>query len=159
MRLPAGPPRFGGRRWAGAAAGMMTLLMLSGCALRHESNRPLTHRLSERVIPGSVGGRIAAAPVLLPLGAATLAIDAAVIHPSQELGNARRQTEGVCWGSFGRPGRYVTDCASLPVRAVLTPVYFVVNWGARIVGDLPPVAPPPAEDVFHEFPAQLDRMR
>ena len=119
------------------ALALVIATLSMGCAMAPPENRPLTTSLaltSAREPPAQSVPFIVIAP-LIPF---TIAIDAAVIHPFQELDDATRHTGSVCWRTFGREGRYVTDCASIPFRATASAVVWVVNWTIRCIDNRPP---------------------
>ena len=60
--------------------------------------------------------------------------DALIVHPIAEGIYAQRDAIRICWGGFGIPGRYVSDCGTLLVRLIGMPIVFLADWGVRLVG-------------------------
>lgn len=118
---------------------MMVLLLaaavvLPGCAFMKEDNRPLTTALDDVVDPESTGAKVAMAPLFIPVGAASLVLDVAVIHPIQVVPDAIEDTYEIVWEDPS--GTYVTQTFLLVPKLALTPVIFVFDWFGRSVFDI-----------------------
>ena len=116
-----------------------------GCALRHEENRPLATRIGRELIPESKGMKIATSPLLVVAGGLGLTFDL-LRYPLTIADDAARDTRRLCWSGFGQPGRYATDCGSLPVRVAGMPIVFLIDASVRLVGDVDPSPLDPRPD-------------
>lgn len=67
---------------------LLVLPAAPGCAVLSEEHRPITRHLDERATPETAAGRVALAPVALPVGALTLAIDGLLLNPVRRLPDA-----------------------------------------------------------------------
>ena len=77
--------------WVAALVAMTT----AGCAVVDENNRPVTRFFDENAAPDSKGVRLALAPIAIPVGMTTLAIDAVLINPVLQLPEAFSETMGL----------------------------------------------------------------
>ena len=77
--------------WIVALVAMTT----SGCAVVDENNRPMTRFFDQNAAPDSKGVRLALAPIAIPVGMTTLAIDAVLINPVLQLPEAFSETMGL----------------------------------------------------------------
>ncbi len=98
---------------------------LFSCAVLKAENRPLTAYLDEHATPESAAGRAALAPLALPAGLATLALDAVLVNPLQQLPDALEVGEA--------PFKIAEDAGALelilfPMRVITAPVLFVGAW-------------------------------
>ena len=74
--------------WVAALVVMTT----AGCAVVDKNNRPVTRFFDENAAPDSKGVRLALAPIAIPVGMTTLAIDAVLINPVLQLPEAFSET-------------------------------------------------------------------
>ena len=98
-----------------------------------------------------------ASPLILIGGGLAIATDALVIHPISVLDDAQRDTMAYCWRSFGQPGHFVTDSASLPVRLIATPFIYLIDWGGRCIADVEPSPHPTSGEDFYQFSSGPER--
>jgi hypothetical protein len=103
--------------------------LVSGCAVMEEDNRPLTKKLDETIRPESAGAKIAWSPVIVPVAASTLIVDACVVHPIQVIPDAAHDTYDVVWKDPS--GTYVTQTFLFLPKAAVTPVVFTLDWLGR----------------------------
>jgi len=114
---------------------VLALFLCAGCAFMHKDNRRLLNALDEGVentfITNTTAGRIAAAPVFIPVGAVTFAADTVIIHPATSVEPAAKDTYDLLW----KP-RDMTPFRKMilfvPV-VVATPVVFVSDWAFRSI--------------------------
>jgi hypothetical protein len=124
----------------------LSILFSGGCAMSNPENRPMTTRVSKTMMPSTPQGIILASPLLLPVGAVAFAYDSLLYHPLTKTDDAWRDTKRACFRGFGEEGRFVSDCGSLPVRAVGVPVIYLLDWSIRLFDDVPP-APEDKEEI------------
>lgn len=98
---------------------------LCSCAVLKADNRPLTAYLDEHATPETRVGRAALAPVALPAALTTLALDAFLVNPVQQLPDAL--------DVGAAPFRIATDAGALelflfPMRVITAPVLFAGAW-------------------------------
>ena len=87
-----------------------------GCAITNPNNRLLTNLVEERLWPESKGRRAAAAPLVMPLAVAALAVDAAVIHPLSSIDDAIFDARKMWWLDLNWDEQYISESAGLPFR-------------------------------------------
>lgn len=117
------------------ALSAFVLCLCAGCAFMEEDNRRLLNTLDEQVentvITNTTAGRIAAAPVFLPVGVVAFAVDTVVIQPVMAVPPAAEDTYDALW----KP-RDMTPFRKMlvfvPVVAA-TPIVFVSDWAVRSV--------------------------
>ena len=82
---------------------------------------------------------VAALPLTVPLGLASIVVDAVVAHPVQVVDDSVRDA-GSLWDTddMDFDQAFYTEMAYLPIRTVLTPLAFTGAWAGRILFDLPP---------------------
>lgn len=102
----------------------------SGCAVyMAEENRVVLNALDERVQPETTAGKVALAPVILPVSLLAAGVDGLIINPAVALPNATRDTYEAFWdGSHPEP---LVAAMLLPVKVVLTPPGFLFFWTTR----------------------------
>jgi hypothetical protein len=113
---------------------LVAAVLLPGCAVFEEDNRMLTSALDDAVEPESTGAKIALSPVFIPVGVASIVVDAVVIHPISEIPNAADDTYELVWED--PEGSYVTQTFLLAPKLVVTPVVFVFTWLGRSMFDI-----------------------
>ncbi|MFA5058963.1 MAG: hypothetical protein WC485_12680 [Opitutaceae bacterium] len=140
-------------QWSAVGVAALGLLCAS-CAFQNPLNRPLMNYCTRQLVPDSTTGKILAAPLYGPACLAAGVADTVVVHPILAAGDAWRDTEVMLWRPTGRG--YVTECAILPVRAVLTVPIGAVIFASRAVFDIPAWPPSPErleEQLLNENPA------
>lgn len=109
--------------------------LLAGCACTDLDHLALTNLIDRGLVPDHPVAQEVVAPVLVPVGALTLALDnllvAPVVHLPSALGDAR-------WFWELEAGGYYTELAVLPVRACLTPVVAIGSWMGRSLFGIEP---------------------
>jgi hypothetical protein len=71
------------------------------------------------------------------VGFVAIVLDAAIVHPANIIDDAAEDTEEVLWDNFEWDEKYVTECAALPWRVVLTPAIFTGSFLGRSLFDIP----------------------
>jgi hypothetical protein len=101
----------------------------------------LLNQVEEHLWPEDTALRVAVFPLVFPAGLAAVLIDACVAHPASVIGDAAKDTGDVLWDNWEWEDHYVTECAILPWRAVLSPLVFTCDFLARAFFDIPPRSP------------------
>jgi hypothetical protein len=113
------------------------VVALTGCAFLNRDNTPALNAVEKRLWPQSTGKRVAAFPLVFPIGLAAIVTDAFVIHPLTVVDDAAEDTKDCLWEDWDWDDQYVTECAVLPWRAVFTPVVFAFDLLGRSMFDVP----------------------
>lgn len=101
---------------------LLMVLLSSGCAAFRENNRPLTNYLDSKINPETTTGKVALAPVAVPLGFCSLTLDAAVAYPVAKLPGAVNDTTDIVWRNPS--GGYMREVFLFAPKVVITPVVF-----------------------------------
>lgn len=112
-------------------------LLLGGCAWSNRANRPVWNAFEAQLVPQDTTAFYAALPLTLPGGLLCILADTFVVHPAQVADDAWDDA-GDLWNGIRWDKHYYTELAVLPVRAIGTPVVFVVMFLARSMFDIPP---------------------
>jgi len=112
-------------------------------AFSNRRNRRLMNLCEKHLVPESTSGKLAMAPIILPVDIAAAALDIAVVHPATVVDDAWLDTKAVAWEPTRRG--YVTECALLPIRTAFTPVAAGWFFLSRVLFDTPPWPPAPDE--------------
>lgn len=110
---------------------------LSACAPLNRDNTPALNWVEAHAWPETKGARIAAAPLVFPVGLAAVTADAFVIHPATEINDAADDTRDCLWDDLDWQDEYMTECAALPWRTVATPLVFAGDLIGRSLFDIP----------------------
>ena len=113
---------------------LATLLSASSCAFMVKENRVLTNSLDEVVEPEAMLTKILLSPVFVPVGAVTLALDAAIIHPLSEIPNAWSDTSEAIWEE--PQGSPLWQTFLVIPKFVMTPIFFSFDWIFRSLFDV-----------------------
>ncbi|HUU96202.1 MAG TPA: hypothetical protein VM487_10715 [Phycisphaerae bacterium] len=107
------------------------MLLASGCAIAARPNRRTLNALDSAVKPASTAGKIAAAPVFVPVGLTAVVADAVVVHPACSIPKAGSDTYTVLWKHpQGTPFR---QAVVVPAKVVATPIVFLGDWCGRCI--------------------------
>ncbi|MBU0755591.1 MAG: hypothetical protein KJ645_10665, partial [Planctomycetes bacterium] len=63
--------------------------------------------------------------------------DVVVVHPASVVGDAWEDTADLLWDDLDWHRQYVTECAALPWRSVMTPVVFAGDFLGRSLFNIP----------------------
>ncbi len=111
--------------------------MVSGCAIANEKNRVLLNSLDSAVrdtaITNSTAGRIAAAPLAVPVGTVAGVLDMAVITPARAVSPAWSDTSEFLWED--PQGSDMRQMMLFVPKVVATPLVFIGDWSFRSVFD------------------------
>jgi hypothetical protein len=115
----------------------LIMAAFNGCAFTNRDNTPLLNQVENHLWPDETALRVAVFPVVFPAGLAAILIDAFVVHPATVIGDATKDTGDVLWSGWEWQDHYITECATLPWRAVLTPLVFSGDFLTRAMFDVP----------------------
>ena len=118
-------------------AAVLPLCLLPSCAWSNVANRPVWNAFERNVVPDSGGLFVAALPVTIPLGLASIVVDAVIAHPLQVVDDAYGDAARI-WdpADLAFDTAYYTEMAFLPIRTVGTPIAFAGSFLARCVFDI-----------------------
>lgn len=94
----------------------------------------LTNTLDEVVAPESTTAKVALAPLFIPAGAVTLAVDAVILHPISVIPTAADDTLETIWED--PEGSLVWQTFLFVPKVVFTPIFFSFDWLFRSLFDL-----------------------
>ncbi len=124
----------GGSSNGGEDGGLAGRVMsAAGCACFEKDNRRVLNALDGAVRFESTAGKIAAAPVFVPVGFLAGAIDIVVVHPACSVPPALEDTGKFAFDTKDMEPEIVV-LLFLP-RLVLSPLYFVGSWSVRSLFD------------------------
>lgn len=106
----------------------------SACAFMQKDNRPITTALDEIIKPESTGAKVALAPVVVPLGFATLITDVVVVHPLSTIPTDLKDTYEIIWENPA--GGVVQQSFLLIPKIICTPFVFVGDFIIRSLFDV-----------------------
>lgn len=125
---------------------------LPSCAWSNQDNRPVWNAFERNLVPDDEALFVAALPLTVPLGLASIVVDAVVAHPIQVVDDSVRDA-GSLWDEddMGFDQAFYTEMACMPFRTVLTPLAFAGSFAGRVLFDLPPHREPrPPEEILAE---------
>lgn len=111
--------------------------LLSGCAFLNPDNTPTLNFVKDHMVPESTTGKVIATPFVYPVGLAAVVVDAVIVHPLTVIDDAADDTKDCLWVHFDWDKKYVTECAALPWRAIVTPGTFLGDFLGRAMFDIP----------------------
>ncbi|MBN1901460.1 hypothetical protein JW926_09085 [Candidatus Sumerlaeota bacterium] len=111
--------------------------IFSGCAFLNRDNARALNFVEKKLWPRKTGWKIAASPVVVPLGLVAALSDVFIIHPASVIDDAAGDTGDALWDNFKWDEKYVTACASIPWRGIATPPFYIGNFLGRSVFDIP----------------------
>ena len=100
----------------------LSFALLPGCAIVKKNNRRVLNTLDDAVRIDSVGGKIAAAPLFVPVGLVAGVLDMVVVHPIASTPKAADDTAKVLWKN-PRGSDFHQMMLFLP-KVVATPLVF-----------------------------------
>ncbi len=111
-------------------AASVAVALSSGCAFVNKDNRRLLNKLDKKVadtfVTNSRAGRIASAPVAIPVGLAVLAVDVLVVQPAYSISPAAKDTYEALWQN--PEGSDFRQAMTFIPKVVATPVLCVSDW-------------------------------
>lgn len=111
----------------------LCLALTSGCAITERKNRLLLNSLDRTIQDSSITktttGKVLAAPLVIPIGTAAVAIDAAVLTPVRAAGPAWEDTYSSLWEN--PQGSDLRRMMLLIPKVAATPVVFTTDWACR----------------------------
>ncbi|MBL8724257.1 MAG: hypothetical protein JNK49_09430 [Planctomycetes bacterium] len=107
----------------------------SGCAWARRDNRPVWNAFEAHLVPEQNPAFALALPLTVPGGLLAIAADTLVAHPLQVVDDAWGDAADL-WRGIPFAKHYYTQAATLPVRAVATPVWFVGSFVLRSLFDM-----------------------
>lgn len=117
---------------------MLALAILaSGCAWSNPENRPVWNAFEEHLVPEDDVLFAVTLPLTLPGGFGAILIDSLFVHPVQVVDDAAGDARDV-WNNMEWSEQYYTELATLPLRAVGTPLVFVGSFLGRSIFDAEP---------------------
>jgi hypothetical protein len=109
---------------------ILTLLVVqSGCTLALKENRRLLNKTDTWVQPESNFGRIASAPLCIPLATSALALDVALVHPAASIAPAAQDMQGIFWDT--PDDDWGDRMVMFPFRSVGTALLYPPDWIGR----------------------------
>lgn len=111
-------------------------LALTSCAIFEPDNRRTLDALDRHLIPSSTLGRVALAPIGLPVGLVAGIADLCVVHPATVLDDAWGDTTELLW--MPRTESRFRRALLMPLAALATPPVFLGDWLGRSILALPP---------------------
>lgn len=102
----------------------------AGCTIVEKDNRRTLNYLDKHVKFESTGAKIAAAPIFIPVGLVAVITDAVIVNPAIALPKAYDDTLDIWRNPEGSDFRQMM--LFVP-KVVVTPIFFVLDWGARIL--------------------------
>ena len=96
-------------------------LACSGCAVFDKDNTPLLNWTEEHVVPESEDLQTVVAPFTFTLGLVAVTTDMLIVNPVLSIDDAAEDSVHILWQDTEWDEHYVTECAFLPIRTVLTP--------------------------------------
>lgn len=99
-----------------------------------KENRPVTTALDGIIAPQSTGAKIALAPVVIPVGFATLLADIAVVHPLSTIPEDAKDTYEIIWENPS--GGIVQQSFLLIPKLICTPFVFLGDFLIRSLFDV-----------------------
>ncbi|MBL9078586.1 MAG: hypothetical protein JNL08_13835 [Planctomycetes bacterium] len=104
--------------------------LLGGCAWTLRENRPVWNAFEENLVPESPTGFLLALPVTVPLGLVSILADTFVAHPLQVVDDAYHDSADL-WRNIDLEHAYYTEAGIVPLRAVATPVWYLLSFLGR----------------------------
>jgi len=127
------------RPWVRVALCVAMCVALCGCAWSNRANRPVWNAFEANLVPDDDTAFYATLPLTVPAGLGAVLLDTFIVHPAQVADDAWGDA-GELWDNMDWRGEYYTELATLPFRAVGTPLVFLVMFLARSAFDIPPRA-------------------
>jgi len=112
------------------------LLASSGCAILNRDNTPTLNFLEKELVPQSKPARMATMPLVFPVGVLAVVADAFIVHPATVVDDAAEDVYDAFWDHWRWNDRYMSECAALPWKAVLTPPFFLGDFLGRAMFDV-----------------------
>lgn len=127
---------------------LAAVVLCSGCAVLNPANRRTYNHVRNSLVPRYQEPTLGQYCVLVPAALVAVTLDTFIVHPAMVLDDAWRDTASLLWTDFDWEAHYVTECAKLPFRTILTPVVYLPTWLVHSIFDVEwesePVVPPPA---------------
>jgi hypothetical protein len=111
------------------------LLLTSACAWTRRENRPVWVVFEDHLVPEDRTAFALALPLTVPLGVLAILTDTFVAHPLQVVDDAGDDAAEP-WRNLTFDKAYYTRAASVPVRAIGTPLIFVGSFLGRSMFDI-----------------------
>jgi len=109
--------------------GTILLASAMNCAVFDARNRRLTNRLDEIIAPESTAARAALAPVIVPVGTASLTLDLILIHPFSTIPDCAVDAHEIIWEN--PRGGTVRQIFFFIPKVIATPIFFVGDFLLR----------------------------
>ncbi len=116
-------------------AGAAALLLAGGCAVFNPQNTPVLNTV-EDAVPTDGLGRVVGFPLLLPFGAAALALDMAIVHPVSVADDAWTDAMDALWQELDWDKEYVSNVTWVPLRTGFTPAFWAGSLLFRSLFDV-----------------------
>lgn len=113
---------------------VISIINLLNCAAFNRKNTPLIRAVETNLIPEKYPAKAILAPIYIPLGVVGGILDVFVIHPALQIKPALLETKKTLW-SIQFNG-YFTEMGSLPIRLILSPAYFSLDFLMKSTFDL-----------------------
>ncbi len=116
--------------WSIRVSCLLCLPLLGGCAWTLRENRPVWNVFEQNLVPESPTGFAVALPLTVPLGLVSILADTFVAHPLQVVDDAYDDSADL-WRDIDLEHAYYTEAGVVPLRAVATPVWYVLSFLGR----------------------------
>ena len=113
-----------------SALALTCALLTGGCAMTERENRLTLNALDEALegsaITNSASGRIAAAPLAIPVGTMAGVVDMVVVTPARAVAPAWKDTNEMIW--LNPRGSEMRQAMLFMPKVVATPLLFMGDW-------------------------------
>lgn len=141
----------GQQRVARAFALFLAIGLAANCAAFNRKNTPLVAAVEDHLVPESTAGKVAAFPLILPVGIVAGILDVFIVHPISVIPEAAADVRRIVWKPNSKSG-YVTIMGAIPFKLIATPVFFTIDWLLRSAFDFADRSPN-AEPIRPDAPA------
>jgi hypothetical protein len=105
---------------------VIVILNLNQCAFMNSSNRILTNQLDSNIQPSETYQEILLAPLIVPVGTASLLVDGFVLHPMSVVPKAIAKTYEIIW--IEPSGGIIRQSFLFIPKIAFTPIAFAFSW-------------------------------
>lgn len=143
---------------ARSMACLVLVPLLGACAWTRRENRPIWNTFEQHLVPESGTGFVVALPLTVPLGIVAILADTFVAHPLQVVDEAFDDSADL-WRHIDLEHAYYTEAGIVPLRAVATPVWFLLSFLGRSLFAFDSTADVAARDAKRQERQQRQQLR